>query len=202
MSSRRGRPVIAVPTPLLAEIAFEPGLPDDKQAALESLPLGYDEKVFLAIDGDPFGGEDEFHAQFRYDRVATGNYHLRQYGLPMLEGYFGGEFARELGEAGLEAMAAFAVDEIASVFGETIRCHLTPLARTTWAEEPWTRGAYSYALPGRADARLVLGEPVEGRLFFCGEATSSRDPASCHGAHTSGLRAGEEAIAALGLGDR
>lgn len=194
--------VVAVPTPLLAEIAFEPGLPEAKRAAIDALPLGHDEKVFLAIDGNPFGGEDEFHAQFRYDREATGNYHLRQYGLPMVEGYFGGDLARDLGEAGLAAMAAFAVDEIAAVFGEGIRRHLAPLARTTWAQEAWTRGAYSYALPGRADARSVLAEPLDGRLFFCGEATSSRDPASCHGAHTSGLRAGDEVIAALGPSGR
>ena len=58
-------------------------------------------------------------------------------------------------------------------------------------------GAYSHALPGHAAAREDLAHPFEQRLFFAGEATHVHDYSTAHGAHDSGLRAAEEAIAAL-----
>ena len=59
-------------------------------------------------------------------------------------------------------------------------------------------GAYSHALPGHATARKDLALPFEQRLFFAGEATHTDDFSTAHGAYDSGLRAAEEAIAALG----
>ena len=58
-------------------------------------------------------------------------------------------------------------------------------------------GAYSYALPGYDAARRALARPFEDRLFFAGEATSAGDFSTVHGAHDSGVRAANEAIAAL-----
>ena len=58
-------------------------------------------------------------------------------------------------------------------------------------------GAYSHALPGHAAAREELARPFEQRLFFAGEATHARDYSTAHGAYDSGVRAVEEAIAAL-----
>jgi monoamine oxidase len=62
---------------------------------------------------------------------------------------------------------------------------------------PRIGGAYSYALPGHAAARKTLALPFEKRLFFAGEATSSGDFSTAHGAHDSGLRAADEVIAAF-----
>jgi monoamine oxidase len=58
-------------------------------------------------------------------------------------------------------------------------------------------GAYSYALPGHAATREDLARPFEQRLFFAGEATHVHDYSTAHGAYDSGVRAAEEAIAAL-----
>jgi len=44
----------------------------------------------------------------------------------------------------------------------------------------------------------VLAQPYEQRVFFAGEATSPGDFSTAHGAHDSGVRAADEAIAALG----
>ncbi|GAQ86734.1 hypothetical protein KFL_003080050 [Klebsormidium nitens] len=40
-----------------------------------------------------------------------------------------------------------------------------------WADEPFIRGAYSHPSVGGHSARGVLSQPVQGRLFFAGEAT-------------------------------
>jgi monoamine oxidase len=60
-------------------------------------------------------------------------------------------------------------------------------------------GAYSHALPGQARVREDLARPFERCLFFAGEATDVRDYSTAHGAYHSGVRAAEEAIAALGV---
>ena len=66
-----------------------------------------------------------------------------------------------------------------------------------WEHDPWARGSYSHALPGHAGERAVLAAPVDGRLFFAGEATSPNFFSTCHGARDSGERAAKEMMAIL-----
>jgi monoamine oxidase len=118
-------------------------------------------------------------------------------GRPCIEGFFGGRLAQALEEEGPGAATAFAQDELAGLLGSAWRGRLTPLAETAWRDDPWARGSYSHALPGRSGDRAVLARPVDGRLFFAGEATSPDDFSTAHGAWITGLRAAEEALAAL-----
>jgi monoamine oxidase len=94
-------------------------------------------------------------------------------------------------------MAAFALDELAGVLGSRIRKHLTPLAASAWAGDPYARGSYSYALPGHAEDRAIWAEPMGDRIFFAGEAASAHDFSTTHGAYLSGLAAAERAVALL-----
>ena len=48
-----------------------------------------------------------------------------------------------------------------------------------------------------ADAGATLAAPVDGRLFFAGEACSRDDFSTAHGAYLSGVAAAEQAITAL-----
>ena len=126
-----------------------------------------------------------------------GTYHLRPFGQPCIEGYFGGRFARELEDAGDGAMAAQSIDEIVGLLGNDYRRKLRPLAESRWAHDPFARGSYSHALPGHAGDRAKLAAPVDGRLFFAGEATSPNFFSTAHGARDSGERAAGEVLAAL-----
>ncbi|WP_244635749.1 flavin monoamine oxidase family protein [Chthonobacter albigriseus] len=189
--------IVTLPPTLLAAgaVCFTPDLPDKREAA-EGLPLGVADKLFLALDRPeelPAG-----HVFGRTDRAGTGSYHLKPFGRPLIEGYFGGTLARDLEAGGVEAFAAFATDELAGLFGEAIRGRLRVVAATAWASDPLARGSYSAALPGRADERARLAAPVDGRLFFAGEATSRHDFSTAHGAYRTGVRAAEEALAGLG----
>ena len=72
-----------------------------------------------------------------------------------------------------------------------------PLAmiRTSWSTDPWARGSYSYLPVGASPAlRAALAQPINGQLFFAGEATSSDAPATVHGALASGQRAAKEVL--------
>jgi monoamine oxidase len=189
--------IITVPTDVLAAgmPRFAPKLPD-KIAAAQALPLGIADKVYLRLTG----GDDipnDAHLYGAIDRVETGSYHLRPLGRPLVEGYFGGEFARELEREGQAGFASFAIDQLAALIGNDIRKRLELIAASNWVRDPWARGSYSRARPGHADARQVLAAAVDQRLFFAGEACSRDDFSTAHGAYRSGVVAAEQAISAL-----
>ncbi|MGO9391622.1 flavin monoamine oxidase family protein [Rhodoblastus sp.] len=178
-------------------IKLPPGL-DAWRRAAASLPLGRNEKVFLEILGDsPF--ESETHALGDPRDPHTGSYYIRPLGRPVIECFFGGEGSKIL-EAGPAAGFEHAADQLAALFGSGIRRFLRPLVATCWSRTTHIGGAYSYALPGHAAARADLARPFEQRLFFAGEATRTIDFSTAHGAYASGVRAAEEAIAALAKG--
>ncbi|GLK79200.1 flavin monoamine oxidase family protein [Methylopila turkensis] len=190
------RVIVTVPSALIADeaIAFTPALPRKVEAA-RGLPLGLADKLFLTLDH-----ADEFAADSRVfghtDRVATGAYHIRPFGRPLIEAYFGGELADALEREGEGAFAAHAVAELKGVFGAAFARRLSPLDIHPWRADPYARGSYSYAAPGRAGDRAVLAEPVDGRLFFAGEACSERDYSTAHGAYRTGIAAAEAILAA------
>jgi monoamine oxidase len=191
-----GKVIVTVPTTLIADeaVRFHPALPAKMQAA-RGLPLGLDNKVMLALD-EPDALPKDGNLRGATMRTAMGSFHLRPFGQPCIEGFFGGSFARALEDAGDGALAAQAIDEIAGLLGSDFRRRLKPLAESRWGHDPFARGAYSYALPGHAGMRAVLAAPVDGRLFFAGEATSPNFFSTAHGARDSGERAAGEAMAA------
>jgi monoamine oxidase len=184
--------VVTVPTDLIADesIRFRPALPAKVEAA-RGLPLGLADKVLLALD-EPETLPKDGNLRGATMRTAMGTYHLRPFGQPCIEGYFGGRFAQALEDAGDGALAAQSIDEIVSFLGNDYRRKLKPLAESRWAHDPFARGSYSHALPGHAGDRAVLATPVDGRLFFAGEATSPNFFSTAHGARDSGKRAAGE----------
>ena len=192
-----GKAIVTVPTNLIADeaIAFYPALPAKVDAA-RGLPLGLDNKVMLALE-DPDALPKDGNLRGATMRTAMGSFHLRPFGQPCIEGFFGGSFAQQLEDAGNGALAAAAIDEIVTLLGSDFRRRLKPLAESRWSHDPFARGAYSHALPGHAGKRAVLAAPVDGRLFFAGEATSPNFFSTAHGARDSGKRAAEEVVASL-----
>ena len=189
--------IVTVPTNLIATDAlrFYPALPAKVDAAA-GLPLGLADKVTLALD-EPDALPKEGNLRGATMRTAMGTYHLRPFGQPCVEGFFGGRYARELEDAGDGAIAAASIDEIVSLLGNDFRRKLKPLKESRWAHDRFARGSYSHALPGQAGDRAILAAPVDDRLFFAGEATSPNFFSTAHGAHDSGERAAREVLGAL-----
>jgi monoamine oxidase len=189
--------IVALPSSILAEQSelFLPALPQKSEAAA-GLPLGLADKLFLSLEGAEQFDKDS-RCFGRTDRSATAAYHLRPFGRPMIEAYFGGPLAADLETGGEAAFFAFASAELAGLFGADFARRITPLHSHSWGADPLSRGSYSYALPGKADCRAVLAAPVDDRLFFAGEACSKDDYSTAHGAYLTGLAAADQAIAAL-----
>jgi monoamine oxidase len=170
----------------------------DKVAAAGGLPLGLANKLFLRLDGGLPGDENELFLVGSTRRRETMSYQIQPLGRPRINCFFGGRFAAQLERDGIAAMAAFAADELAGLFGNDIRRYLSPLAASAWRSDPFARGSYSYARPGHAGDRARLAEPVDDRLFFAGEACSPHFFSTAHGAYETGLAAAEAALKSLG----
>jgi len=188
------RVIVTVPTNLIAveAIRFQPPLPAKVDAA-RGLPLGTNNKVLLALDGGAALPSDS-GLRGATTSSSVGSFQIRPFGTPTVEGFYGGSFARELEDAGEGALSAQAVDEVVALLGSDFRRRLSPLAESRWAHDPFAQGAYSAARPGHAGARAILAAPVDGRLFFAGEATSPHFFSTAHGARDSGERAAQEIL--------
>jgi monoamine oxidase len=164
--------------------------------AAANLPLGLADKLYLALDGaDEFRSESRMFG--RTDSAATAAYHFRPLGRPVVEAYFGGETARALEAGGERAFVDFAVAELVAALGSDIAARVRPVAFHAWGRDPLAMGSYSYAVPGHADDRARLAEPVEDRVFFAGEACSTSDYSTAHGAYVTGVKAAADALNAL-----
>ena len=187
--------IVTLPTSHLAReaVRFDPPLPD-KTAAASALPLGCAGKVFLHLDGAErdFDAESLLYGSTTADRTAS--FHIRPFGRPVIESYFGGSTAEALEAAGPEGAADFCIGQIADALGSGMRARLRTLATTDWSVDPRSRGAYSHALPGHVGDRDVLAAPA-GRLLFAGEACSRDAYSSAHGAYETGVAAAEAALA-------
>lgn len=192
--------IVTVSTQLIADetLRFAPELVDKLDAA-RNLPLGLADKAFLLLDdAEKFPKESRLFGKVH--SLGAANYHIRPFGWPVIEVYFGGKLARELDESGEGAFGAFAVNELANLIGNDIKPKLKALAESHWSRDPFARGSYSYALPGHADARAKLAAPVDSRLFFAGEACSPENFSTAHGGYESGITAADQAFAALKRG--
>jgi monoamine oxidase len=189
--------ILTVSTAVLASgaIALPPELEPWRTAA-ERLPLGRNEKLFFEIAGSSvFAPESHVHGNPRDARA--GWYSIRPFGRPVIECFFGGAGAGIVSDEGPVAGFAHAMEELIALFGAQARRSLKPLVGSNWTRSGWIGGGYSHALPGCRAARADLARPFDGRIFFAGEATHPYDFSTAHGAHDSGVRAAEEAIAVL-----
>ena len=187
-----GKVIVTVPTNLIADqsIRFHPALPAKVDAA-RGLPLGLADKVMLALD-EPDALPSDGSLRGATMRTAWAPIICARSASPASKAFSAAVLRRQLEDAGDGALAAQSIDEIVGFLGNDFRRKLKPLAESRWAHDPFARGSYSHALPGHAGARAVLAAPVDGRLFFAGEATSPHFFSTAHGARDSGERAAGE----------
>jgi monoamine oxidase len=122
--------------------------------------------------------------------------------VPMLTGWVGGPKAWALARQGAEAILTVALETLSTHLGLSNRSLaglLTGFWMHDWLDDPYSRGAYSYPIVGGSAAAKVLSRPIQGTLFFAGEAVDSEmRSGTVHGAIGSGRRAAKAALRALG----
>jgi monoamine oxidase len=94
-------------------------------------------------------------------------------GYPVLTGWFAGPKAdrvSSLAEVELVEMGLASLAEIFDLPLDRIRRDLVAARAINWGNDPFARGAYSYATPKTREAQPVLKKPNRDAIFFSGEA--------------------------------
>ncbi|MGK2855950.1 MAG: flavin monoamine oxidase family protein [Thermoanaerobaculia bacterium] len=202
-SIRARRVVVTVSTGVLAarRIAFEPELPGWKWEAIEGLPMGLLNKVVFEFDGDilPDEGDNEWVLYQDPAGAATHSgasvmaFVIKPLGANVVVGFYGAEQARFYEKAGDEAAIEYATAALQQMYGHDLvsRIRKEKSKVTRWGQNPWTLGSYSSARPGMSMMHEKLAEPVDGFVFFAGEACGPPEfNGSLAAAVVSGRKAG------------
>jgi monoamine oxidase len=202
--------IVALPLAVLKSGVprIEP-FPPAKRRALDGLETGQIFKVVLRFR-EAFWEHEDFLKQRRARNGAAGvglNF-IHAHGRtiptwwstlparsPILTGWVGGRTAEELlaeqPVVRLERSLA-ALAEILAVPLRRLEEQLDAGATHDWRADPFARGAYSYIAVGGMGAPGALAKPVDGTLFFAGEATNGDEIGTVAGALGSGRRAARE----------
>jgi monoamine oxidase len=175
--------VVSVPAPVLDAIAFTPRL----DPARLGVTYGHAAKVFLPLrEAPPTSAVMDVRGRY-WCWTANGDDGVQ----PVLSAFAGSS----------PALDALGVQDGPERWLEAVgrlRPELPPTAGppllSTWADDPWARGAYSVRPPGGRETDLAA---PAGRVLFCGEHTSTTSPALMDGALRSGRRAADEALALM-----
>lgn len=178
-------------------IKFIPELPQRKLDGIKRLGFGLLNKVamlfpdvFWGTDLDTFGHltddpsrRGEFFLFYSYATVAGG---------ALLIALVAGEAAHSFESMPPTDAVSRVLQILRDIYepqGITVP-EPTQTVCTRWGSDPFSLGSYSNVAVGASgDDYDILAENVgDGRVFFAGEATNRRYPATMHGAFLSGLR--------------
>ena len=113
---------------------------------------------------------------------------------PLLTAWAGGPKAARLTGWSRDRLVTTALSTVAKAFGVEPERELAAAYVHDWHADPFSRGGYSYVKVGGMGARERLAEPLEGTLFFAGEATDAAEAGTVAGALRSGERAAREVL--------
>jgi monoamine oxidase len=117
---------------------------------------------------------------------------------PLITGWAAGSQLERMGNAEGEGLLQLAIQSFAGAMnipGEEVARQLEDWHHHDWRRDPFALGAYSYVLAGGIDAWRLLAEPLEGSLYFAGEATVGDGyNATMEGAMESGKRAARQVL--------
>lgn len=194
--------ILTVSTGVLAadKIKFTPVLPVKKQESFQYISMGTYNNVALQFSKDFFGlGPDRYVDYVSEDGSKTGGMLTNMGGTNLSYLYTGGDFGKELENAGVKASVDWALNEIVNIYGSDVKKHFIKGNMTRWGEHPWTLGAYAAAEPGYFHMRKELRRTIAKRVFFAGEATHPLQWATCGGGILSGIDAAGNVAHTLGV---
>lgn len=179
-------------------VVFEPPL-HAKQHALSHLGMGGVVKITLHFR-EPFWQQISGEMNFMHDTtdlpIPTWWAQLPMHA-NVLTGWVGGPGAARLSgqpakdvlDTGLMCLA-----KMTNVGMDRLRELLVGWHVHDWLADPFARGAYSFGKVGGAASATDLAQPIDGTLFFAGEATGSGMVGTVEAAIVTGRRAANEIL--------
>jgi monoamine oxidase len=200
-----GAAILTVPPPLLFEIALPSAA---RERVIAAADIGYGNVVKLLLRfattwWSDIGGQNLADLSFLLSDAPIPTW-WTQYpdGYPVLTGWLAGPkadrvsslTAAELVEMGLASLA-----EIFHLPADRISRDLVASRAINWGNDPFARGAYSYATPETREAQSLLRKPDGGVIFFSGEALYAGPEM---GTVEAALASGQETAQAILTGGR
>ena len=197
------RVVVTLPLGVLQQerVQFEPQLPEAKRSSIGRLEMGVMNKIALRFS-KRFWPEDAH----RLGLLNSSTENLTEYfpltphsGQPVIVGLTRGRHAKSIEKANKEEAVQQALSDLRFMFGSAVPYKAVDSVVTGWYSDEFSRGAYSSIPPGGSfsDYR-TLAKPLDGTVFFAGEATHATYPGTLHGAYLSGERAAKEIMKQTG----
>ena len=199
--------LVTIPVGVLnaGTVRFDPPLPALTRDALECLIMGPVVKLVLCfrtafwetLHGGRYRDGAFFH---RKDASFPSFWAMLPLRVPILVAWAGGPKADALAGFEQPALVETALNDLQTLFGRDAdpRDALTSAYVHDWIRDPYSLGAYSYVAVGGVNARAHFAAPVDGTLFFAGEAAvAAREAGTVAGALQSGERAAGEVVRVL-----
>lgn len=212
------RAVITLPLGVLQEkskartaVRFVPALPEEKQKAIDDIPMGHVARIVLVFRERFWEGLDLSGTGAQEDLSQLGFIHYPEAAIPtwwsllplrapVLVGWAGGTRAEKfagMSEAECVSEALRSLKKIFGVSEMSLRKSLLQSYLHDWNTDPFSRGAYAYLPVNGLTKQQELARPAQNTIFFAGEATSVGHIGTVHGALESGQRAAKEILANL-----
>ncbi len=171
-----GMVIVTVSTGVLAaeRIRFKPGLPERKLTAVENLPNGLLNKIGLDFDPEWKEANQGHMAAYHPGGEEYCTLLFGFFNSSLAVGFVAGRFGKMLEKEGEGAATEFCLEGLKSIFGNDAAKHVRQTAETAWMSNEHTLGSYSAALPGYADARNVLAEPINASAVSAPRCTTAR----------------------------
>jgi monoamine oxidase len=167
--------ILTVSLPLLSEIVLPPAA-RERAAVAADIGFGNVVKILLRFAtkwwADHRGGDLADLSFLTSDATVPTWWTQHPAKYPVLTGWFAGPKAdgvSSLTEAELIDMGLASLAEIFALPVDCIRRNLVTSRAINWGNDPFARGAYSYATPGTREAQSVLKSNGDA-IFFSGEA--------------------------------
>jgi monoamine oxidase len=187
---RAGRVTVAVPLPLLREIAIEPALPALQAAAVRETPYDNMVNVFFAVK-EPYWKVDGLPGSLWTNQPMGRMYHFKsEYGeyIWMNVRHPRSPWIR-MSDADVMQDATKALNLARpSTVGR-----VEAIAVVNWSASPWTRGHNVYRAPGQIARFGNIVAEAHGRIHFAGDHTAAT-MMGMEGAMESGERAAVEIL--------
>lgn len=174
------------------DVVFQPVLPSPKLQAINAFGT-VDIAKLIYIFAQPVLPMPVIH-DFSHNPPMwwDGSHGNTMHSQHVVVGWVAGDKARQLLAIEQSEALAIGLRQLQKVLKKEVRPIRSALYN--WNGDPFTRGAYSYMPPDAPPSlHTMLAEPTPP-LFWAGEATYSRDPATVHGAFASGTRAAAEVL--------
>jgi len=194
--------ILTVPLPVLPEIALPPAV-REKAAASADIGFGNVVKILLRFTTKWWaqrGGHDLADLTFLFSSATVPTWwtqHPAKY--PVLTGWFAGPKADTVARLTVSELVDMGIASLAEIFDlstDRVRRDLVTSQAINWGNDPFARGAYSYATPKTRKAQSALRKPDGGAVFFSGEALyAGRDMGTVEAALASGRETAQMILA-------